>query len=209
MFNTKHFYKVVIFIDIIFILLHFIAQNRGFNLDGENNLPTLYQAIKLVAVGGINLYGFVKVKHKSRFIGLILGGVFTFLGLDEWFQIHERLGENLRAWFASSLKFELNFAEWLIIYLPAMIFFLVFLYFVWKRLQLDVSTIKKQMNKLFLLGLICLAFVPITEFIGTWNWDFDSGYYGLIVAIEEGLELIGVSLFLGFSMRYWKKSSQE
>lgn len=194
--------KILLAIDIAFLILHIIPTGSEFNLDAEYNWPTLYQTLKLVSVGLINLAIFFKVRRVHAFPALFLGSVFLFLGADEWFQIHESIGVTFREWLANSLQLEFNFAEWILIYLPLMFIALAIFYFAWRRLKVDIRQFRIPSSRLFIAAVICFAFVPLAELIGTWNWNFDAPYYSLIVMVEEGLEMVGASLFIAFSLAY-------
>lgn len=201
--------KILLVIDVAFLLLHLIPTGDEFNLDAEYNWPTLYQTLKLLSVGAINLALFMRVRHARTFPALILGSIFIFLGADEWLQIHESIGLSFREWLSSSFSLEFNFAEWIIVYLPLMFISLGLFYFVWRKVQVDIRKVKVTLNKLFIGAVLCFAFVPLAELIGTWNWDFEAPWYTVIVMVEEGLEMIGASLFIAFSLVYFRSTLKQ
>ena len=105
---NKEFFKkyklplILIGIDILLTLIYISTRGtiKLFNLDTENNIPTVYQTVKLLALSFF-LYIFAKenIKEKtSKIVKLALYSfpiAFFFLALDEIGQIHENLKPQL------------------------------------------------------------------------------------------------------------------
>jgi hypothetical protein len=93
----------LISINLLFVLLHVIFANSEsqdlkmlFHLDAERNLPALYSAIMLAAAGfaafdNINLKTDTNriSRRQYRFAWGLAGVALLFMGLDEYFSIHE------------------------------------------------------------------------------------------------------------------------
>lgn len=61
-----------------------------FDLDLESNLPTFYNCLLFFACAGLFLAHSRMLNVKQRYGWLVMTGAFTFLGLDEGSQIHEK-----------------------------------------------------------------------------------------------------------------------
>ncbi|PKN02717.1 hypothetical protein CVU76_01635 [Candidatus Dojkabacteria bacterium HGW-Dojkabacteria-1] len=156
---NKEFFKkyklplLLIGIDILLTVIYISTRGtiKFFNLDTENNIPTVYQTIKLLALSFF-LYIFAKenIKEKTNKITKLalytFPVAFFFLALDEIGQIHENLKPQLAQIlpfindiysFARSLGY--NSADWVLLYSPAILFFglmsLIFLKTIYNRLS--------------------------------------------------------------------------
>lgn len=92
---------LILVFDLLFLVAHLWLGQQwsgtlySFNLDDENNIPTIYQGVKLFSVGflcWLNAYLLFKAKCKNSwvlgFFG-VLGTGATYLAIDELTQIHE------------------------------------------------------------------------------------------------------------------------
>jgi len=135
--------KIVLIIDLSLILLHiFLGQNNDFfNLDLERNLPTFYSGLKLILIGFLALFFYLKTKRK---IWLVFSSIFVFIGFDEMLEIHERLGNYAALQGVSNLEWYSNpVFYWTLILSPFIIsavFF--FLYFIKRFLDQNHETRK-------------------------------------------------------------------
>lgn len=162
------------------------------DLDAENNLPTAYQAIKLIIVALITLALFIKTGNKIYFpLALFLG----YLGFDEWFQYHELISDiSYRT--ISNAGYSIPFAAWILAYIPVFVAASVIFYLTYKTTFAKEKNVGLFAKNSFIAGVLCYVSVPLVEIISTWGWKIGESNYYILVAIEEGLELIGTSLLL-------------
>ena len=194
-----------VILDLFFIYLH--SWNGWyysmFNLDIEHNLPTLYQGIKYFVVAGFcwgltYYYRLLSDQARGRF-WLLLALLVSWLGLDELGMLHEflldaYLVELFPAWntFQRAEIYTRGYAlyasRWIITYVTLGLLLLPFgLY--WANLGR-----KLYGRKLWplLAAFFVLAVVVGVEYYGTSG--IDGQYYNRVITIEEGLEMLAVSL---------------
>ena len=80
---------------------------------------------------------------------------------------------------------------------------LVVLVFLMLVVKIRLSSI--EVRNVLMLGLVCFLGVLTFEFLGSATYGLD--VYVYLVALEEGLEMVGVSLFLLGSLLELKKLS--
>ncbi len=201
-------------VDIILVVLHyFFGELMFFNLDSEHNLPTLYQATKTAFVACLATTYFIftayifspQAKKKetfSMFIWFVFVVGFLYLAIDEAGEIHEHVPVMMEQLFPvftsnyfgffSSLGYQAN--AWVLYYIPAFVGALVFfpiaaLHF-WKEF--------KSLSLLLVLGAVIIIIVPITEAVATNTAGVDTDSYQKIMMLEEGAEMVGITVFLAF-----------
>lgn len=204
--SPKKIFQWLIAIDILLVIIHLLLgrQFHFFHLDYENNLPTIYQSSKLVIFGIIffifSLSSFIKKELKSFMIPLSL--FIFFLGLDEYFQIHENIYRIFEffPWLHpskivdASMKLGYRSSLWILYYLPGII-----LFFFWSGYWLRYF--QSQMKNNFytiLLSSFCLFAVLISEILSS-TGSYSDHIYFMIVTIEEFGEMIFASslIYLG------------
>lgn len=205
--------NTLVIFDLLFVILHFYFVNYSlFNLDKESNLPTVYQGLKLLFFGGSIFFGlfyigFEKLRKVVPIKDLIIYSLsslfFIYLGMDEVSMIHERVSNYVYEFnqsfsaviIQSAVDSGYQGALWIIYYLPIIVFVITpivfsYIYYVFCKNKLNALMI--------VLGYFILLGVPIVEIINTrrayefvelMNW----------IAIEEGLEMFGVSI-LGYGV---------
>jgi len=200
----KRTFLFLLIADLFILVLHlsFGKNSQFFHLDFENNLPTIYQSAKLLFFGLIFTLAVIwgKVKKDLKTFLLPLAIFLTFLGFDEFFQIHEniyRIFEFL-PWLHpskivdASMKLGYKSSLWILYYLP-----LIFIFVFWSGYWLHYFQDKLKSN-FWIIALSSLAFfaVLITEVLSSTGTYSEQTYF-LMVSFEESAEmLLGSTLAL-------------
>lgn len=189
--------------DALIVLLHlmFASSSVLFHVDFENNIPTIYQSLKLLFFGGLFLVlGWSKKlpKHIKFFI-IPLGIVMLFLGLDELVQLHEnsyRLFQHV-IWLnpddlvRTSAQYGYHSSLWLLYYLPIIALFLI-----WCGYWLRYFKSKHQDNFwIVLVSAILLGIIFVAEILGS-TGDYSQTTYFWLVTIEEASEMMLASVLV-------------
>lgn len=199
---------LLILLDLILVWLHIKTTQSSsilFNLDYEQNVPTIYQATKLILIGFLFFLHYLAIilinpngnKLKPIFI-IIAGIMFFWLGIDEVGQIHESFSMHFSALFPEEnealttymQEAEFESSNWLVYYSPMMAigilaFLATFIYF--------FKTFPKISILLYTLGFFCFLIVPMLEFISTTPETYKTEHYELYIIIEEYLEMVGAT----------------
>lgn len=202
--HSKRFFYLLVAFDLIVLLMHlsFGAENHFFHVDFEQNLPTVYQSLKLIFSG---VLFFIVAWHKKipwnmKSFLLPLATFLLFLGLDELFQIHEnmyRVFEYIDIFHPSKLvevstKLGYRSSLWILYYLP-IIFIFVFWSGYWLRY---LQSHMKGMAPILLFSCTCLFVLLLAEVLSSTGTFTESTYFWL-VSLEESAEmLLATSLFL-------------
>jgi hypothetical protein len=180
---------------------------RLFNLEGENNLPSWYSSVALLlcsaALGNIGL----QRRHEGNpwawhWLALAFG--FLCLSADEAASIHEMAAPLVDRWLETTGQMDTVISgigtSWLLAGIPvAAIVFLMF----WGFLQhLPFTT-----RALFLIagGLFITGAIGVEAVGGRYllhNGGSHTLTYQMMVAVEEGLEMVGIVVFLYALMSY-------
>jgi hypothetical protein len=172
-------------------------------VDEENNLPTWYASIQLLACGVLLAFIAIgKRRNGDRWAAhwLWLSVIFIVLSLDEMGSIHEKLTDPM-----TRLTGGLPGAWqplWVIPILALVaVVGLIYLRFVftfpWReRLQIIVAA------ALFVGGALGIEMVTGAQFDTTDPLHKEQALFVLHRHIEEGMEMIGILIFLGFLLRY-------
>lgn len=172
---------------------------RLFDSNEKVNFPTGY---KLVALLGCTvllwLVGMAKEQEGDRFARhwVVLSLIFGFLFLDEMAYLHQTLSGMLErhASFGGSLKF-----PWVAVYLP-LLAVLAFAYwrFFW--------SLQPRFRWLFLIAAICFAGgsggIEIFKGVAVNEAGFQSLRFGLLAALSDSLEEVGLLVFLYALLTY-------
>ncbi len=208
-------FVALVLADCLLIGIHFWfgAKLSFFNLDRESNLPTVYQGLKLLTFGyyflaRANQFWRGKPFQANWLFWILPAAMFIFLGVDELAMIHENIpnfvGE-INAEFNQGVideAAELGYrsAPWVIYYLPFIVL-VAFPVFIFEGLVLLRKLhVKKIYIFMFLLGVAQLASVPVLEATNT-TWLLSPEDYNYSMALEEGFEMLGVSLI---GLVFWK-----
>lgn len=180
---------------------------RLFNLEGENNLPAWYSSLALLLSSAMLAIIGLHRKQEAKswaWHWLILAIIFLCLSADETASIHEMAASPIHHWLESRGHLDSVIpvigTAWLLAGIPfAAIVFLAFCQFL---LKLPAMT-----RVLFLIagGLYITGAIGL-EALGGRYIDQHSGSrtltYEVMVAMEEGLEMIGVVVFIYALMMY-------
>ena len=163
-----------------------------FNLDTENNIPTYFSGLLLLASATLLVVvarssNDVVLPYRNHWLGL--SGIFVYLSVDEISSLHERLIPPMRALFDAEGIF---YFAWVI---PAMVLLIAFalVYFrFWLQLPEEPRFYMGLAGTLYILGALGV------EFVGGYLADAGiRGFtYSLATTIEEGLEMAGISVFI-------------
>ena len=172
--------------------------HKLFDLDGEKNIPALFSSAQLFLVGIVFLSMAYQLRQphfsSPRFLA-VLGMAFIFLSLDEAISIHEQITKSLVhiEWIP---RFKGNHGIWVA---PYLLIGLVFFLLTYKELLTMWRNSKREMTimvlgfTIFLLGVVGMDVISF-QFLR--EGDTPPYLYQLEVAIEEFLEMIGISLVL-------------
>lgn len=194
--------------DLAFVTIHLFHNltpyfaNPLFNIELDNGYAERYQYLKYLGI--IFVFGCLCVKRKT-FLFLPWALLFAYFLADDAWQIHERLGK----WVAEGIPFrppfrlrKLDLGELVVTMTAGLILlpsFLAAYYF-------GPRPARSIFHDLFLLLALLLAFAVVTDmvhaaFIGSPRIEL---YLGVI---EDGGELIAVSLFGWYAFRLTRHSS--
>jgi hypothetical protein len=187
------FLFLALFIVILHLLFHPIRvlgmDTSIFYMDEKNTLAAFFSTVTAFLVGYLAFLNISKNKIKLRkIININYGLFFILLALDEYFEIHEYVNIIIK----SSLKEEgifkiLSDFSWIF---P--LFLVIILVFSLLLIKIKLTT--EEIRKPIIIGVFCFLFVLIFELFGSATYGQNIFLY--FVAIEEGLEMIGVSFFL-------------
>ncbi|HKW15146.1 MAG TPA: hypothetical protein VJS69_11725 [Candidatus Krumholzibacteria bacterium] len=171
-----------------------------FDVDGEDNIPAFFSfSIMMYAVA---LIGFIALHHRSSerprtayWVGLAT--VFTFLAIDEGFEVHERIAITAAGWIGAH---ELSVYAWLVPYgIGGIAFLLIYTRFLRQLPRPDALRILRA-------GMVYVAGAGVAECIGAllvhiYHTEHVLGY-DIETACEESLEMVGVILFIYALLKY-------
>lgn len=181
--------------DLGLIGLFLIVGGEQYDLDMENNLPTMYQSAKIVFAAGVAGYlaWISRTSRKELLAWLTFAAGFIYLAADEWLQIHENVSRITDEILLQTIG-RVSFSAWILAYIPVMIAALVALYVIYKQV---ISAPKyKEARKWFVLSGLVVFMVPVVEVVGTALWNFEGPANPWLISLEEGLEMVGISLFM-------------
>lgn len=167
-----------------------------FNVDDEPTVPTWYSSMSLLFAAGL-LYLIADQRRRARdrdaarWLGLAVG--FTLMSLDEIAAFHEAFNtfSNVEWTIPGSILVVLIGA----FYVP----------FLWR---LPAST----RNRFLIAGLVYVGGAVVVEHLSGpeyFPFDVDTMQYAAATAVEEGLEMAGVVLFVAALLRVMAAESGE
>ena len=161
-----------------------IWMNR-FDINMEANIPTWYSTILLYSVSILSFLIYIiytKIPSLNRFqrlFWLIFGSMFCFLSIDEAAMIHEIIDQT------TSVK-------WVFVYAPLMgIFFLYCIYYF-----LAIRREELILRNWVIGGLMVYALGGIGAEYIAYSMELSYAFRMIEYVVEEGLELIGISMVL-------------
>ncbi len=178
---------------------------RLFDLDGEANIPSWFSSLILLLSSLLLFVIAISQRNSPRdFLAWsILSAVFLFLSVDEAAMIHEMLINTIKRVFNLSGIF---YNAWVIPYgLAAIAGAVLYLPFL-RRLPGSVVTFFVIGGIIFISGA-----VVIEMFEGRYEATHGTSnlMYDLYVAVEEFLEMTGISIFIYALLRYLSVSSHS
>ena len=181
--------------------------DRLFNLEGENNLPTWYSSLALLLASAMLAIIGLHRKQEAKswaWHWLTLAIIFLCLSADEAASLHEMAASPIHHWLESKRHLESVLpvigTTWLLAGIPfAAIVFLVFWQFL---LNLPAAT-----RALFFVagGLYIGGAIGLEALGGRYINQQGGGHtltYAMMVTMEEGLEMVGVIVFIYALMMY-------
>ena len=158
-----------------------------FFFEFEKNLPAFFSSLLLVLAGILlhHLFTILKADNKAgaRY-SKVLSYIFFFLAADEWFSLHENL---------NVIQFDaLGFPSWVVFYLPATA--LLGFFGIQFLRTLPFSTLR-----LFVLsGCLYVGGSALFEIASSTlsSVQFNDLAYQIILVCEDGLEMVGILLFI-------------
>jgi hypothetical protein len=195
-------------LDAAFVVAYFLAHiapgvpwqtiRALFDLSGEVSLPTWFSTVQLFALGAILLLTSRMSRQTKDMLSpfFAVGGfVFIFLSADEGAGIHERITGVMRTLEVDWLMFQGDHGAWIPIYLVVAIAMLLvthrYIRAAWKRFRRE-SFIALCGGLIFTAGAVGAEIVSYL-FLRSGSTPV---LYKLEVAIEEFLEMSGISIIL-------------
>ncbi len=164
-----------------------------FGLNFENNVPTLFSAVAMIAAAGLlSVTAQREQKASGRYARhwRLLSALFVFLAIDESISLHERLNAPTHHLLGTAGRF--TFA-WVIPYglitVALALSLIPFLRELESRTRRDLIT----------SGAVYVGGALIVELLGGLIWEAKgraSRAYFLEITIEESLEMLGIALFV-------------
>jgi hypothetical protein len=179
---------------------HLMGLFPRFHLDLEGNIPSYYSALQLLAaavmLAVIAMLAFCE-RSFWRWHWTVLGAGFLFMSFDEMTSIHELLIAPLQP---LTIGNSWLFYAWVVPALIALpVFLLTYLPF--------LLTLPRHFTLLFLLSAVIFLGGSVgLEMIGghiiALHGKINAAAYQTEVVVEEGMEMIGISLFIYTLVRY-------
>lgn len=208
--SAKKFLLILITIEIFFVIMHFVDVifeqeiwiiHNMFNLNRDISLPALFSSMQLFLVGII----WFMIARESRQPSLpsaiflsLLGAGFIFLSIDEGIRIHENITLLLKhiEWIP---RFKGDHGIWIYIYLSLILIFFLIMYqeflAIWKQFRNEAILMATGLV-IFLSGAVGMEIMAYQYLMDSSTSPLLSLLWYIEVAVEEFLEMIGISLIL-------------
>lgn len=170
-----------------------------FNLNAENNLPSLFSAVAMLAAAGLlwaTASGVGRDGLPFAYAWRLLAVIFVFLAIDEAVGLHEQLNRPLRQAMGTGGAF---YFAWVIPYLVLVALLIGALgRFLW--------SLERVTRRGFVVaGATYVAGAIAMEMLGGWLWSAGRMHgraYLIETTIEETLEMLGIALFIRAILRF-------
>ncbi len=178
-----------------------------FNMNEEISIPTWFAIILLLASSGILwMTGTIKTLAKDAFAKYwkILAVIFLFLSIDEGSSIHETLSVLVRD--ALGIREGIFYYAWVIPAFFLLVVLAFWLFKFWQNLSLSIRWL------IFWAGLLYIGGALGVEMLGSYYVTKLGGYdfnYFLLIAAEEGLEKLGLIVFIYALLKHLAKLKSE
>lgn len=203
--HRERAFAVLLMVDAMLIVLHLLTRvvtwrgepivrrHEFLDVGAEISLPTWWQQSQVLAAAALcvligGTVGEDPGRQRRRW--MVLGAILVYVSLDEGTQLHEGLTDPTRR--ALDLGSGLLTFAWVIPAAGALALFGIVYARFWWGIPSRPRTLMAVGGLLFVAGAVGV------EMVGGWyreEYGADRGYE-LIVAIEEGLEMVGISVFV-------------
>ena len=172
-----------------------------FNVNREQNIPTLFSVLLLISCSVLlSLIFYLHRKQvaelKMYWATLAIG--FVYMAIDEFAKLHENVGILLKPLIGSYSHGFLYFS-WVIPAMALMIFLAIF----YTRFLFKLP--KTTRVNFIIAGIIYLTGLLGIEMLGGYYYELHAGEnltYSLISTLEESLEMLGLILFIRALLDY-------
>lgn len=181
---------LIVVLHLLFHPIRVLGMNTSiFYMDEKYTLAAYFSTITAFLTGYLSfISAFGKTGKKQKLASLAFALFFLILSFDEYFEVHEYANTIIKKISnTNSLLGQLAHLSW-VFPLSVIIIFVFYLFF------LKFLHSPKIVRHPIILGCICFALVLIVEVLG--SATYGQNIYLYFVAIEEGLEMVGVSFFL-------------
>jgi hypothetical protein len=171
----------------------FLELRALFDMNREQNIPTLFSTLQLLACAALSLlvgFGARTKREKGAFYWFGLGAFFAFLGGDEFCEWHEHLVGPLRE--SLHLTGALSFG-WVIPYSALVLVFAGAYARFWWRLPRKTRALFPLAGMLYVGSGIGMEMLG-SKLFTVYGWE--SVQFDAETMVEEGGEMFGVALFL-------------
>ncbi len=191
--------KILFFADAVLIAAHLMLRSQSwlFDLDQENNVPTYFAAAQVLLVAflmiEINLTErrLLKKIIPGTWIWIVLAAGFTYLAVDDVVSIHEYVLRHTTRDLMPADSLWLSLMPWQIIFGPLFaIIAALLIAVILTRFNKD-----RTLTRFATAGLCCWILAVLMEGLAKPVF-MAQGWYNVGVVIEEGLELVGGTLFV-------------
>ena len=172
-----------------------------FNVNSEQNIPTLFSVLLLMSCSV--LLSLIFYLHRKQEAGLkmywaTLAAGFVYMAIDEFTQLHESVGSLFIPLIGDHSHGFLYFS-WVIPAMALIIFLAIFYASFLFKLP------KTTRNNFIIAGIIYLTGLLGIEMLGGYYYELHAGEnltYSLITTLEESLEMLGLILFIRALLDY-------
>lgn len=201
--TTIFLIKVILILDLLSLIGQFAfyflpdfpikeAFVTKFNIDDEMNFPTLFSFLMLMTSSGL-LYLIARlrksVKDSYEKSWKVLSIIFVCLGLDELLALHEKLMPALRAMGATGVLYN----AWIIPFALLTAVFCIAFFKFWINLN---SKVRRLFMIAFILYVTGALGFELIDGLLTYQASSKTFLYSVMATIEDGLEMLGVSIFI-------------
>ena len=170
---------------------------ESLDFNAEHNLPTLCASLNLLLAGLLLFHiGRTKAREDYRRAWLVLGIIFCFLALDEWYMIHDGRLKDYRHVF---WDYDHLYFVWVLLYGPLLVLFGVAYLKFFLHLPGRYQWLFAISGGLFVFGALGMEIIgaPAAK-----HGDRENPLYLVYTTIEESLEFIAIILFNYTLMAY-------
>lgn len=178
---------IIIFLHLAFHPVRVLGMNTSiFYMDERYTLASYFVTVVAFLTGYTALHE-IRMNNGTNLRNFGYGLFFILLSLDEFFEIHEYANDVVKGMLSVDHPVgALARQSW--IFPLSFVIGGIFILFIAKLLAM-----KPDAKKPFIIGMICFVLVLVFELIGGAIYGDPSYVYA--VAIEEGMEMIGMSFF--------------